>query len=161
MRRFPGLRASALVFAVASLLGRASAADCPATMPLTLKEEQGGFVGTTGTIWSIRPDCTFTVSRFVNDKVQEPHVQGKLSPEQQANLVAMLSEKSVAGLPAQMGKPASVNPHRISLDYHGRTSTLNLPPGGAEALKASDSDDATRRLVEASEAIKRITGTAN
>jgi hypothetical protein len=163
MRRHPGLWAVALVFAAASLVGRAWAADCPATMPLTLKEAQGGFVGMTGTIWSIRPDCTYSVSRFVNDRVEEPHLKGQLTPEQKAKLEAVLSEKAVAGLPAQVGELAKVNPHRISLDYDGKTSTLNLPPGttGAEALKASSPDDPARRLVEVSEAIKHITGSAN
>jgi hypothetical protein len=163
MRRHPGLWAVALVFAVPSLVGRAWAADCPATMPLTLKEAQGGFVGMTGIVWSIRPDCTYSVSHFVNDKVQEPHLTGKLTPEQKAKLEAVLSEKAVAGLPAQVGEPAKVNPHRISLDYDGKTATLNLPPGttGAEALKASSPADPARRLMEVSEAIKNITGTAN
>ena len=31
--------------------------------PLIVKDLQGGFVGETGTVWTVAPDCSFTVAR--------------------------------------------------------------------------------------------------
>jgi hypothetical protein len=47
---------------------------------LALRESQGGFVGKTGTVWTINSDCSFTVSRFVNDQTSEPQKARSVNP---------------------------------------------------------------------------------
>src|SRR5206468_12577242 len=88
------LMLSLMVFA---MLPRAASAECP--MSLTLKESQGGFAGTTGTIWIIARDCGFTVSRFVNANISSPHRQGRLTADQQSILSRLLAEKALESLP--------------------------------------------------------------
>src|SRR5262245_35350785 len=78
----------------------AFANDCPLKMALTVKDTQDGFAGTTGTVWTIKPDCTFRVSRLFNQKVTEPYREGSLTPEQQARLSEILTKGAMAGLPA-------------------------------------------------------------
>jgi len=137
----------------------AQAADCVGNMPLTLTETQGGFAGTTGTIWTIQADCSFTIARVINASISEPHQRGQLNVDQQARLSRLLAEKPVESLPAELGSPAPVNRHQIILKVSGKTSVLDLPPGpgGIERVK-SGGDDATKRLVEIFETVKALTG---
>jgi hypothetical protein len=129
---------------------------------LMITDAQAGFAGTTGTIWSIASDCTFTVSRFVNDKISEPHTRGRLTQTQYVKLASVLAEKAAASLPAQIGEPAKVNAHRTSLTYAGKTSVLELDPGSSrtEVLNANPTDPA-RRFLDIREAVKRATGTVD
>jgi hypothetical protein len=39
------------------------AEECPLSAPLVLKDTQSGFAGETGDVWTIAPDCSFTVAR--------------------------------------------------------------------------------------------------
>ena len=135
------------------------AADCVGNMPLTMTETQTGFAGTTGTIWTIQADCSFTIARVVNASVSAPHQRGQLNVDQQARLSRLLAEKPVTSLPAELGSPAPVNRHQIILNISGKTSVLNLPAGagGIEHAK-SGGDDATKRLVEIFETVKALTG---
>jgi len=145
-----------MVFAV---IPRAASADCP--MPLTLKESQGGFVGTTGTVWAIGRDCGFTVSRFVNANISNPHRQGQLTAEQQSTLSRQLTEKAAASLPGTtVGEPPQINPHQISIEYAGRTSVLNLPAGAnaLDSVKGLDQANPARRIVDILETVKQLTG---
>ena len=52
------------------------AEECPLTAPLTLKDSQSGIAGETGTVWTIAPDCSFTVARHIGPKVLDPYKQG-------------------------------------------------------------------------------------
>src|SRR3954447_2642976 len=101
------------------------AADCPAKPMLTIKDAQDGFAGKTGTIWTIKPDCSYEVSRFRGAEVSPPHLKGRLTPEQQSQLAGALAGAAVETLPAQIGEPAPVNSRQISIDYGGKTAVLN------------------------------------
>jgi hypothetical protein len=148
---------SLVVFAFSQ---RTLAADCVGNMPLTLTETQGGFAGTTGTVWKINPDCSFTISRLINAMVSDPHRRGQLTSEQQSKLTGLLAEKA-ANLPAKVGQPVQVNPHQLTLIAGGKTSVLDLPPGpgGLESVKGG-AEDAAKRLVEIFEVVKELTGGA-
>lgn len=132
--------------------------DGAADLSLTLKEVQGGVVGWTGSVWTIAPDCSFTVSRIFNTE-QPAHRRGQLTPEQQAFLSRILTEKLATSLPQRLGGPIEVNPHVISLTYGGRTSELNWPLGKSiDSLKALEPSNATRRFLEIAEAVKQVAG---
>ena len=75
------------------------------TAPLTVKDLQDGIVGQTGTVWTIAPDCSFTVARQIGLKIGDPYKQGRLTPEQQAQLKALLDRMAVAEFPAHLGSP--------------------------------------------------------
>tara|TARA_B100001146_G_C15828348_1_gene283928 strand:+ start:135 stop:425 length:291 start_codon:yes stop_codon:yes gene_type:complete len=49
---------------------------------LTLKNGQGGFVGITGLIWTVRPDGSWDRKRFINSKIGNADQQGKLTAKQ-------------------------------------------------------------------------------
>ena len=134
------------------------AADCVGNMPLTVTETQGGFAGTTGTVWTIQADCSFTIARFINASVSEPHQRGQLNADQQARLSRLLAEKGAANLPAKVGPPPQVNPHQIILNFNGKASVLDLSPGpgGIASVKAG-ADDAAKRLVDIYEGVKDVT----
>jgi len=147
-----------LVAATSSIASphRAQAADCPAKPMLTIKDSQDGFAGKTGTIWTIKPDCSYEVSRFRGAEVSPPHLKGQLTPEQQLQLAGVLASAAVGTLPARIGEPAPVNSHDITLDYGGKTTVLNLGMG-APAVQGPSNDPANR-VVELSKAVKSLTG---
>jgi hypothetical protein len=129
-------------------------------MILTVKDTQDGFAGTTGTVWTIGPDCTFRVSRLFGQHVAEPHLRGNLTPEQQAQLSAILAKAKAAELPAQMGETPSVNARRIILEYGAKISVLSMRPGDrdTDALRAGGPLDPARRLLEVADAVKDMLG---
>src|SRR5262249_11292303 len=106
----------------------ALANGCMLKMTLTVKDTQDGFAGTTGTIWTIEPDCTFRVSRLFGQHVAEPHLQASLTPQQQARLSTIVANTAVAQLPAEMGETPSVSARRITLEYGGKVSVLSMGP---------------------------------
>jgi hypothetical protein len=129
-------------------------------MTLTVTDTQDGVAGTTGTIWTIEPDCTFRVSRLFGQHVAAPHRQGSLTPEQQARLSDILAHTAVAELPAQMGKPPAVNARRITFEYGGKVAVLAMGPGNRDrdALRAGGPRDPARRLLEGAEAVQDMLG---
>ena len=131
-------------------------ADCPAKPMLTIKESQNGFAGKTGTIWTIKPDCSYEVSRFHGTKVSPPHLEGQLTAEQQSQLANALAAAAVETLPARIGERAPVNSRQISIDYGGKTAVLNLGMGDP-ALQGPLQDPA-HRVVEIIKAVKSVTG---
>lgn len=138
-------------------LHHAYAANCPARQMLTIRDSQDGFAGKTGTVWTIRPDCSYEVARFRGDEVSPPHLKGQLTPEQQTQLATALSAAAVETLPAHIGDPPPVNAHQISIDYGGKTTVLNLGMGGDVAAQEKSSD-AARRVAEISRAVRDVTG---
>jgi hypothetical protein len=150
-----------LVGTVALTGGRHALANgCMLKMPLTVKDTQDGFAGTTGTVWTIELDCTFRISRLFGQHVAEPHRWGSLTPEQQARLSAILAKAAVAELPAQMGETTRVNARRLTAEYDGKVSVLSLSPGDRDidAIRTSGPRDPARRLLEVVDAVEEILG---
>jgi hypothetical protein len=137
------------------------AQECPLTTPLTIKDTQDGFAGQTGTVWTVAPDCSFTVARQIGTKITDPIRQGRLTPPQEALLKEQLARTQVAEMPAQFGSGPQVNARRITLSYGGKVSVLVLPAGGGElrALRAAAGDDLAGRLLELAESVNGMTGT--
>src|SRR5258708_6401816 len=97
--------------------------------PLVLEDVQSGFAGETGRIWTIASDGSYTAARKIGLKVLEPDKQGRLTPEQLAQLKALLDRMAVAP-PQQVGDAPQVNARRITLSFGGRQSVVNLAPAG-------------------------------
>src|ERR1700681_2172423 len=116
--RFPPLARGAarigLALSVLLIPVTIMAQECPLSAPLTVKDTQNGFAGETGTVWTIAPDCSYTVARQIGLKTFDPDRQGRLTPEQQARLKELLDRMSAAGLPRQLGSEPQVNARRIT-----------------------------------------------
>jgi len=129
---------------------------------LTVKDSQDGFAGPTGTIWTVKPDCSFEVARFRGSEVSPPHLRGQLTPDQQSQLAAALSTTAIGTLPDQIGEPAPVNSHKISIEHDGKTAVLNLGMGEAanrgDLVPQASAQDPTRRVIEISKTVKSLTG---
>jgi hypothetical protein len=147
---------------VAGLLfsGTIMAQQCPLSAPLTVKDTQSGVVGETGTVWTIMPDCSFTVARQIGLKVLDPHKHGRLTAEQQARLKDLLDRMAAAPLPKQLGGGPQVNARRIALSYGGKESVLALAPGDGDsgASRAAAGDDPIGRMLELANTVKGMTG---
>ena len=150
----------ALAMAAPLTSGTIMAQECPLSAPLTLKDTQSGFAGETGSVWTIAPDCSFTIARQIGPKILEPHKQGQLAPAQQARLKELLDRTAMTAPPEQLGGAPQVNARRITLSYGGRQAVLTLPPGGGDlsALRAAAGDDSARRMLELAEILKGMTG---
>jgi hypothetical protein len=137
------------------------AQECPLTTPLMIKDTQDGFAGQTGTVWTILPDCSFTVARQIGTKITDPIRQGHLTPRQETLLKEQLARTPLAEMPAQLGNGPQVNARRITLSYGARVSVLVLPAGGGElsTLRAAAGDDLARRLLELADSVNGMTGT--
>jgi hypothetical protein len=161
--RFPTLVAGAvrvgLTLAGLLISGTIMAQECPLSAPLTLKDTQDGFAGETGTVWTITPDCSYTIARQIGLKTLEPHKQGRLTPEQQGQLKGLLDRVAAAGLPKQLGAGPQVNARLITLSYDGKNSLLTLAPGGGDlsALRAAAGNDQAGALLELADGVKGMT----
>src|SRR5216684_9024810 len=60
-------------------LGDDHGSGMPLSTALVLKDTQGGFAGETGMVWTIAPDCSYTVARQIGLKALDPHKQGRLA----------------------------------------------------------------------------------
>jgi hypothetical protein len=140
--------------------GTVMAEECPLSAPLVLKDTQSGFAGETGSVWTIAPDCSFTVARQIGLNVLEPYKQGQLTPPQRAQLKQLLDRMAATALPEQLGGGPQVNARRITLAYGGKQSVLSLPPGGGDlsALRAAAGDDSTRLMLDLADDLKGMTG---
>lgn len=136
------------------------AQECPLTTPLTVKDIQSGVAGKTGTVWTIAPDCSFTVAQQIGPETTEPRSKGRLTPQQQARLKGLLARAAIENMPAQLGGGPRVNARQITLSYGGKVSVLTLPPGGGDlgALRATAGDDPASRLLELADVVKGMTG---
>ena len=148
------LALSGLLFSV-SIMGQ----ECPLSAPLTIKDIQSGFAGETGTIWTIAADCSYTVARQIGLKTLDPHQQGRLTPQEQAQLKDLLGRVAAAGLPKQLGAASQANARRVSLSYDGKDSTLTLAPGGGDlsAIPAAAANDAAAALLDLADQVKTMT----
>ncbi len=165
-----GLELRLAILAAAAGIGLAAAAtpnsgaimaqECPLSAPLTLKDTQGGVVGETGTIWTIAPDCSFSIARQLGYKALEPHKRGHLTPDQQANLGNLLSKLEKSELPARLGAAPQVNARRITVSYGQKEAVLVLAPGGGDlgTLRASSDDGRARDVLDLAAAVKAMLG---
>jgi hypothetical protein len=136
------------------------AEECPLSAPLVLKDTQSGFAGETGNVWTIAPDCSFTVARQIGLNVLEPYKQGQLTPEQRTHLKALMDRMTATVLPEELGGGPRVNARRVTLSYGGKQSVLNLPPGGGDlgTRRAAAGDEATRLMLDLADNLKAVTG---
>lgn len=136
------------------------AQQCPLSVPLTLKDTQGGFAGQTGMVWTIAPDCSFTVARQYGLKIAKPHRRGHLTGEQQAHLGKLLSQVEAAPLPERPGGPPQVNARTITLAIGGKVMVMNLAPGVGDlgAQRTAATGKAEARMLDLAAAIKDMTG---
>src|SRR5262249_8491760 len=109
-------------------------------------------------VWTIAPDCSFTIARQIGLKLLEPHKRGRLTPEQQVRLMVLLDRMAVA--PPQLGGAPQVNARRITLFYGGRESVLNLPPGGGgvSARRGAAGNDPAHLMLELADDLRAMTG---
>jgi hypothetical protein len=133
--------------------------ECPLSAPLTIRDTQSGFAGETGTVWTIAPDCSYTVARRIGPHTLEPHTRGRLTPEQQAQLKELLGRVAAAALPKELGVSSQMNARRISLSHDGKESILTLAPGAGDlrAVRATAADHATRALLDLADEVKGLT----
>ena len=129
------------------------------TAPLILKDLQGGFVGQTGTVWTIAPDCSFTVARQTGPSTADPHKHGRLTPDQEKRLAALLARIELASLPEQLGGAPQPNAHQITVSYGQTLCVLNLPPagGGADPRHAT-ADPRAAWVLELGDILKNMIG---
>jgi hypothetical protein len=156
----PTLPAAAAVLMGLLFSGTVMAHECPLSAPLILKDTQSGFAGETGTVWTIAPDCSFTIARQIGVKVFDPYKQGRLTAEQQTLLKESLDRMAVAALPERIGGGPEVNARRITLSYGEKQSVLNLPPGGGDldALRAAAGSGPAGQMIELANTLKGMTG---
>jgi len=149
-----GLALSVLLISVTIM-----AQECPLSAPLTIKDTQSGFAGETGTVWTIAPDCSYTVARQIGLKTLDPDRQGRLTSQQQARLKEVLDRMSAAGLPKQLGGEAQPNARQITLSYGQTESVLTLAPGGGDlsALRAAADKGPAAVLLELADQVKGMT----
>jgi hypothetical protein len=147
---------AAVMLAVALLMPTlAIAASCSGGAMLTVRDSQSGFAGKTGTVWTIKPDCSYEVARFHGGETSAPHRHGQLTPQQQTELSGLLASASLDSLPAQIGEPAPVNAHQLSIDYQGRTIVLSLGMGNETPDRESGP---AQRVINLGNAVKALIG---
>lgn len=95
---------------------------------LRLRDSQHGFTGETGTIWVIAPSGAFTVSRFLNRKIEAPRQDGQLGDQQLRAIAQSLQAGGFESLPQQIGQPAPVNARVISVTFGSDSVDLMLAP---------------------------------
>ncbi len=131
---------------------------CPLSAPLTVSDLQSGVAGETGTVWTIAPDCSFTVARRIGEKILPVHKQGRLTDEQQAALKATLDHMSAAALPPRLGGP-HVNARRVIMSYGSRETVLTVASGSrARGSSAAQHDAQTETLLDLAASIKKMLG---
>ena len=135
------------------------AQECPLSAPLTIKDTQSGFAGETGTVWTIAPDCSYTVARQIGLQTVDPHKRGRLTQEQQAQLKKLLDRVTAAALPKELGAETQVNARRITLSYDGKDSTLTLAPGATDvsAIRAAAGNAAAGALLDLADQVRGMT----
>jgi hypothetical protein len=139
--------------------GTNMAQESSLSAPLVLKDVQSGFAGETGRVWTISPDGGYTVARQIGLKELEPDQQGRLTPQQWAQLKTLLDRLAVTA-PRQLGGAPQVNARRITLSYGGKQSVLNLPPAGGDpgASRSAAGDDPTRLILQLADDLRAMTG---
>jgi len=129
--------------------------------PLSMTEERGGIAGPRVTIYSIKPDGTYTrksYTRFVDQngdekKRGESTREGKLGKEKLGEIAKALASQKFVDLPKQIGAEEPVNPHAIIIDLGEKRTTCSA---GAQTQpgQGADADQHWTRFKAVAEAIK-------
>lgn len=119
--------------------------------PLTVREEQGGIAGITGTVWTVEPSGEWKVSKFRRDGEGTDHLTpvrtGKLSRAEIDDLAKSLAHGDLAGLPEKSGREAKVNPHNVLIQFGKKTAALEglparrVPSVAAHIRKSAPSNE--------------------
>jgi hypothetical protein len=125
--------------------------------PLTVREEQSGFAGTTGTVFTIEPSGRWRLERFRPAGGGKEHLTpvrtGTLSLAQLETLAKALAAHDLAGLAAKTGREPKANPHRVTIRFGQKTSTLEgLPPRRGSSSLA----DHVRKAAPANEQASKV-----
>jgi hypothetical protein len=125
-----------------------------------LQDAQEGFAGVSGEILTVQPDGSWRLARFVNDRVEEPHRQGRLSPTELKSLAGVLAEQDFRALPSVVGEAPPINPHRITVRFGETSSTLVMQPGqnvsDVAALPATQLSDPQTKLITIVETTRQL-----
>jgi hypothetical protein len=156
--RLPGRCYWFLAGTILMLMRPIMAQECLLTAPLVVKDLQSGFVGQTGTVWSVGSDCTYTVARQIGQKVLEPHKRGRLNGEQQQRLAALIGRADLASPPKQLGAEPQPNLRQVTVSYGKTASSRNLPSNGEEGLRAANNDPSVSAFLELRRALDEIIG---
>ena len=147
MRHFVRLvAAAAVVLAGAAACGGAEEANEYLTKDGKLKETlefrvgQEGFAGVTGTVWKCEPDGSWSVSRYVNDKVSEPERKGKLAPKELEALAKTLAAEEFSKLPKEFGRDSKVNRQLLTIRFGDKQTRCVLNPGETPQQAAPDKE---------------------
>ena len=147
------------VSACGQLPGAIVAEDRLLTAPLTVKDLQGGVVGQTGVVWTVAPDCSFSIARQVGPHIAAPHKHGRLSPEQRQRLGALLARMPATALQGEIGGTAQPNARQIALSYGGSRAVLSLAPRGADPpQQRAAADEPSRLLLDLADALRDMVG---
>jgi hypothetical protein len=142
-----------------STLGRYFAPDGRLSAAVELRDGQSGVVGVTGTLWTINPDGTFQVARFINQSVGQPERTGQLTPPVLQSLAESLASQDFAGLPMAICEEPLVNAHTVELRFGDQTVTCTLQPGKPlTSLAAGAADSPEARFGRMAEEIRQAVG---
>jgi hypothetical protein len=123
--------------------------------PLTLLDAQGGFVGLTGTLWSIERDGRWTRQRYIQRPVPgTEEAAGRLTRRQLARLASTLAEQDLAGLPQIVGQRQAANPHVFRLKFGTQETALELPAARPLPMVPPPGDPQVARFVTIVKAIR-------
>jgi hypothetical protein len=130
---------------------------------LIVREEQSGYAGKTGTVFTIEPSGGWRVERFRpagDGKEQRTLLRsGTLSPSQLEALAKSLAANDLAGLAAKAGQEPKANPRRVVIRFGEKTSTLEgLPPRRGSASLADHIRGAAPAEEQASKVWERFAG---
>jgi len=99
---------------------------------LILKDGQSGFVGITGSIWTIDPDGSWEHKRFFNNRIDKADRQGELTAKKLQVLADVLAHAQMDKMPARVGEFGGTNPHVVILSWGKDQCVWTLPPGSPE-----------------------------
>lgn len=138
---------------------RTPTAPVPA-QTMSLRDEQQGFAGITGTRRRIDPNGHFSVTFFVNERVQSRR-EGRANEAQLRALAGALAASEFSRLPPQIGAEPPVDAHRVTLQVGAEERVLILPAGvsvdAAYARARRGLDTPALRFLTIARAIERAT----
>ncbi|MUG93596.1 hypothetical protein F7734_14650 [Scytonema sp. UIC 10036] len=98
------------------------------TGALEFQDGQMGFAGFSGVVWTISPDGSCQAARFLNETVSPPHQTGQLDRQNLVQLANVLSSQNFSDLPSEIPSEPTLNPHRFTIRWGTKSSTLTLKP---------------------------------